>query len=183
VFFKNLESNVNSTSTRSIVTEKALTMKYVGFVSLLGIIVSVGLMIGPVYGQAQTETQTETIPIEGEILASGCPNFEDVVYSGTIRTVGHITTDPNGGFHGKNQIIFQNVKGIGQTTGDEYHLTANLGSAAFASEDGSPVAVTQEGTVHIRDGISEKGKISLHLTINANGEITAEIDKFKLDCD
>jgi hypothetical protein len=151
---------------------------------MLVIIVGSASIMAPAFGQAETETQIQTIPIQGQILvSSNCPNFEDVAYSGTIRTVGHVTRDPNGGFHAKSQIIFQNFKGIGQTTGDEYHLTANLGNAAFASEDGSPVAVTQEGTIHIRDGINEKAKVSAHLTINANGEITVVFDEVKVDCD
>jgi hypothetical protein len=62
--FKYFETNMKSTSISNIVTEKALTMKYVGFVSLFGIILAVGLIVGPAYGQAQTETQTESIPLE-----------------------------------------------------------------------------------------------------------------------
>jgi len=180
---KNLESGMKSTSTRSILMEKALTIKYVGFVSLLGIIVSVGLMIGPVYGQAQTETQTETIPLEGVLLSGNCPNTEVVEASGTIKIITHTTLDPNGGFHGKTQVNFVDFKGIGQTSGDEYHITSTAGSQEFISEDGSPAKFTSTGTTHITDGISEKGKLTIQFTVNANGEITVEDVKFKLDCD
>ena len=150
---------------------------------MLGIVASVSLIMTPAYGQAETETQIQKIPIEGEIIGSDCPNFENVEYSGILRTVSHVTTDPKGGFHGKSQLIFQNLKGIGQTSGDEYRLTATIGNQVFASEDGSPVAVTQTGTVHIRDGISEKAKLHAHLTINANGEITVVFEKANLDCE
>jgi hypothetical protein len=183
VLFKNLESCMKSTSTRSILMEKALTIKYFGFVSLLGIIVSVGLIIGPVYGQAQTETQTESIPLENVLLSGNYPNTEVVEASGTLKIITHTTLDPNGGFHGKFQVNFVDFKGIGQTSGDEYHITASSGGHTFASEDGSPVTQTSTATSHITDGINEKGKVTFQLTVNANGEVKVDDVKFKLTCD
>lgn len=163
--------------------EKALTMKYVGFLSLLGITVAVGLIIAPVHGQAQTETQTESIPLENVLLSGNCPNTEVVEASGTLKIITHTTLDPNGGFHGKTQVNFVDFKGIGQTSGDEYHITSSSGGHTFESEDGSPITQTSTGTTHITNGINEKGKVTFLFTVNANGEITVDDVKFKLDCD
>ena len=140
---------------------------------MLGIIASVSFIMTPAYGgKAETETQIQTIPIEGHILTG----------SGTIRSIVHVTTDATGGFHLKSQLNL-NLEGIGQTTGDEYRMTSNIGSKEFVSEDGSPITATFPATVHIRDGIDEKGKLLIHLTINANGEITVEQVILKANCD
>lgn len=158
-------------------------MSYVGFVFMLGIIVGSALIMTPTYGgKAETETQKQTIPIEGEILRGECPGAEDVEYSGTIRSIIHVTTDATGGFHLKTQLNL-NLEGIGQTTGDEYHMTSNIGSKEFVSNDGSPITATFPATLHIRDGIDEKGKLLITLTINANGDPTVEKLILKVDCD
>jgi hypothetical protein len=103
--------------------------------------------------------------------------------SGTLKIITHTTLDPNGGFHGKVQVNSVDFKGIGQTSGDEYHITGSSGSSTFASEDGSPVHQTSTGTSHITDGINEKGKVAFLLTVNANGEVKVDDVKFKLNCD
>jgi hypothetical protein len=158
-------------------------MTYVGFVFTLGIIASVSLIMTPAYGQAETETHTETIPLENVLLSGSCPNTEVIEASGTLKIITHTTLDANGGFHGKDQILNIGLSGIGQTTGDEYRITSSGGSSTFSSEDGSPVKSTLTGTSHITDGISQKGKITIQLTVNANGELKVDDVKFKLTCD
>lgn len=140
-------------------------------------------MIASAHGQAQTETQVQKIPLEGVQLSGNCPNTEVVeVNSGNQVFVIHTTLDANGGFHGKAQINFVDVRGTGQTSGDEYHITSSFSSTSFSSEDGSPTTQTASGTVHITDGINEKGKITVKFTVNADGEVKVDDIKFKTDC-
>lgn len=141
-----------------------------------------GLFIAPALGQAQTETQTESIPLENVLLSGNCPNTEVVEASGTLKIITHTTLDANGGFHSKVQVNFVDFKGIGQTSGDEYHITSSAAIQSFVSEDGSPVTQTTAATTHITDGINEKGKITFLLTVNANGEVKVEDFKIRLTC-
>jgi hypothetical protein len=154
----------------------------IGFISLLGIIVSVGLIIAPVHGQAQTETQTESIDLENILLSGNCPNTEVVEASGTLKIIVHTTLDANGGFHSKVQVNFVDFKGIGQTSGTEYHITSSGAVQSFVSEDGSPVTETTAATTHITNDINEKGHITFLLTVNANGEVKVEDFKIRLTC-
>lgn len=153
----------------------------IGLVTVVAILIG-GIAAVPAYGQAETETQIQKIPVEGVIINGGCPGAEDVEYSGTVRSIIHVTSDATGGFHLKQQLNV-NLRGIGQTTGDDYHMTSNTGSEEFVSQDQSPVTATITSTAHIMDGIDQKGKLIIHLTINAKGETTVEKIELKIDCD
>ena len=153
-------------------------------VALIATVLIGGFALTPSYGQAQTETQTLTIPLEGARLSGNCPNTEVVlVTDGTLRIISHTTLDPNGGFHGKAQVLFVNVRGIGETSGDEYQIISSSSSSTFASADGSPQVQTATGTTHITNGVNEKGKATTQFTVNANGEIKVNFVKFTVDCD
>ena len=82
----------------------------------------------------------------------------------------------------KIQFNLVDFKGIGQTTGEKYHITTNFESHNFVSEDGSPQTQTAIGKTHVTRGINEKGKTSIKFTVNANGEIKVDDVKIKLDC-
>lgn len=159
-------------------------VKYVAFISLLGVIVTTGLTIAPVNGAAQTETQHLTIPIEDATISGNCPGHELIEHvNGELKIVAHTTTDPTGGFHSKVQIVQANLKGVGVDSGDEYTITGISGETFNIISDDVPFHDTQTGSGKITDGDSEKVRLNLEFSVNANGEITVNKANFEVDCD
>jgi hypothetical protein len=175
---------MNRSKTKCTVKENVMLMKYVGFVSLLAIVLTVGISTAPANGAAQTETQTYTIPIEDATMSGNCPGHELIEHvNGEVKVVAHTTLDPNGGFHSKVQVISINFKGVGVDSGDTYTIRASSGETfTVISEDGGPVHDSQTATVKITDGDSEKGRLNLQFSVT-NGEIKVEKANFETVCD
>ena len=78
--------------------------------------------------------------------------------------------------------VISHVEGVGQTTGDEYvsNETTNL---TLHSGDVGSVITLQFRINRISKGSSPNsfGWITLHLTFNANGELTAIVDEAEFD--
>jgi len=174
-----------NTNLMCTVKEKVLPMKYLRFISIVGIILIIGLNVAPAHGAAQTETQTLTIPIEDATMSGNCPGHEIVEHvNGNLKIVTHTTTDANGGFHSKVQVNNVNLKGVGQDSGDAYTIRSTTSIVDNVnSEDGAPVHDSVTASVEITDGDSEKGKLVIQFTINANGEVTVDKIKFTTVCD
>jgi hypothetical protein len=175
---------LNRISVRGTVKEKALLMKYVGVISLLGIILTIGLNIEQTNGAAETETQHLTIPIEDATVSGNCPGHESIEHvNGELKIVAHTTTDPTGGFHSKVQIVEANLKGVGVDSGDEYTITGIGGHTFNIISDDVPFHDTQTTSGKITDGDSEKVRVNLEFSVNANGEVTVDKANFETVCD
>lgn len=135
--------------------------------------------------KADTDTQTFTIPIEDATMSGNCPDHELIEHvNGELKIVAHTTFDANGGFHSKVQVVQTNLKGVGVDSGDEYTISGVSGSSfTLISEDGGPVHDTQTGSVKITNGDTEKGKLNLQFSVNANGEVTVDKVNFNIECD
>lgn len=107
---------------------------------------------------------------------------ETVLLSGNLHILTHTTIDATGGFHTKYHFQPQGVSGVGMTTGTMYRGTG-----------------VSQGTVNGKVGLQEtivnnfrvigqgRGNNLLihsvfHITVNANGEVTATVDKFSEVC-
>jgi hypothetical protein len=107
---------------------------------------------------------------------------EDVHVTGEIHELFHVTLDGRGGFHLEFHQNGQGVRGTGLTTGDKYQVTG-----MFHNSINGKVGV--EETVANSLHFIGKGSASnfllhqnLHITVNANGTVTASIDNTRVEC-
>jgi hypothetical protein len=136
----------------------------------------------PAQAQAQTFTDTDETPFT--FFLGGCTG-ETAVVEGTMVTVAHTTIDANGGFHDKFQFRLQG-QGEGQLSGDKYvfNWVGNL-NRNFAP--GALPTVTQPETfqiIHQGETTTDdlQGKVVFHITVNAQGEVTTEVQNVEFVC-
>ena len=107
---------------------------------------------------------------------------EYIALSGYLHVLDHYTIDGNGGFHGKYHVQPQNAIGVGLTTGDEYVGTG-------VTQDQYTGKVGYEYTYVNNFRMIGKGKAvtylvhqTYHYTVNANGDLTAYVDNYRVEC-
>lgn len=139
---------------------------------------------GPLADAAFTLTQVNELPVY-PFNSVPCANGgagEDVLLSGTIHQVFHITSNANG-FHLTTHQNPGDVTGTGQTTGDTYH---GAGSSTYHLnvEAGQTVNSTNNFQL-IGEGSASNLTLHVetHLTINANGEVTVSRSDSRIECD
>jgi hypothetical protein len=118
------------------------------------------------------------------VLPNPCTG-ESVLIEGYFHEVFHLTFDGNGGLLFRGQLNPQNVVGTGLSTGATYRFSGTVNEVErFAAADGA-VSLTFIDQHHfIAKGVSENTVMqeTLHLTINANGEVTSEVENLVLQC-
>ncbi len=122
----------------------------------------------------------EKIPVD-LVVYNPCTD-EDVALTGDIHLLAAVTEDSADGFHLKLHLNFADVSGEGLDSGNKYQLNgaANAELNLKAAEEGTLTANVRL----ISQGSDSNGKVHvlLHLTVNANGEPTAEIENIDLEC-
>jgi hypothetical protein len=141
-------------------------------------------------GQAQQEFRTNfDWYLVDEPLWNPCFNDgegEWVLWNGPLHQVGHVVIDATGRVHLRWQSQPHHLIGIGQTSGDTYigvGITKEnwkFGGVNFPLE----IETLIDNTYFIskRNGDTVKFKGRVHLTFNANGEMTAYVDEFEIIC-
>ena len=136
----------------------------------------------PAYAQAITITERVTEPFE--TIVTAC-NGEDVFLSGELLLIFHTTIDDRGGIHEKFTLVPRHVRGVGSITGTEYKAVGGDRSHFNADTDEAPLNFTNTDTFNL---VSQGGtdnlqaKFTIHVTINATGEITVDIANFSEKC-
>ena len=137
---------------------------------------------------AKATTVTTNIKVPVEILvfipcALGGTG-EVVELSGNLHLLTHVTTDNNGGMHVEMHAQPQGISGIGMDSGDKYQATGvtrghinTQGPAPFESTFVNNFRIIVQGR-----GNNFLVHQVIHVTINANGDVTADIDKMSVDC-
>jgi hypothetical protein len=107
---------------------------------------------------------------------------EVVLLTGDLHMLLRITADNNGGLHVKMHVQPQGVSGVGMTTGAKYQATG-------VAQEEFNVKVGIEDTFVNNFRIIGQGPgnnllvhENAHFTINANGDVTASVDNFSIDC-
>ena len=136
----------------------------------------------PAYAQAITITESVTVPFETVITAC---NGEDVFLSGERLLILHATIDSSGGIHSKFTLVPGHVRGVGSVTGTQYKAVGGDHEHFKMDVDGAPLNFTNTDIFNL---VSQGGtdnlqlKFIFHITINANGEVTVEVDHFSAKC-
>jgi len=137
----------------------------------------------PSYAEAITITDSVTEPYETTITAC---NGEEVHLSGELLFIYHVTVDANDAIHSAFILVPQNVVGVGAETGVRYravggdreqfyNLDADVGPITYTNTDMFNL-VSQGGSDNFQ------AKYTFHVTVNANGEITVEVDQYSARC-
>ena len=155
-------------------------MKPKFFSSLAVIIV---LLVSPT-GNATVITQTVTPLATLVTVPCAAVGAGEMVYlTGDVHAVFAVTYDANGGQHVTTHINNVGVSGIGLITGNKYQAT---GGDSFVSNDGGPGSeftfVNNFGLTAPGPGNNLRVHELIHATLNANGELTADIVNITVDC-
>jgi hypothetical protein len=156
-------------SIRSLITASALVL---------------AALLIPAQARAAAATMSD-VNVSGTSFYNTCTGENVTITSGTLHIVTQVTNDANGGYHIDVRGNAQNVVAIGDSTGTIYHLAGDFWGEQNGRSDGSP-QVDQLVTLH---NVVSKGPspnltihILIHMTIDANGAVTADITSVNVDC-
>jgi hypothetical protein len=130
--------------------------------------------------------ESTTTPFE-TVIPDPCTG-EDVLVSGSLHTVGQAVQDAHGGFHINGHITLQGISGVGLSTGTTYHWTGGARinvhygcgvdcSPPYEQTSGSNFQLIGQGSAP-----DEQVHALTHITVNANGELTANVQEFRMTC-
>lgn len=133
--------------------------------------------------QASTVTSNASFPFAD--TAVSCDG-ETVNVSGKMHLLAHVTTDARGGRHVTLQINTAGVKGIGESSGSEYVSSSTNNDSI---NDPDTTGGQSEYTTTTKFLLVGKGRLpdmfvktTMHVTVNANGEVTAEVTNVRAEC-
>ena len=134
-------------------------------------LVWLGLVSPPLWAATST-----TIPLD--FIRSGDCTGEDVELSGEIHLVSQLQSDGSEVGH----FNYQGVSGVGLTSGTTYRASTvdNFRLAAPFPSD-----ITSVRTLHLISPGPEDNllvRFLFHITVNANGETTVEIEDVDIEC-
>ena len=118
------------------------------------------------------------------VALSDCGS-EDVLVTGTFHEVLTITSDNAGGFHVNDHVDFTGLHGVGVVSGTQYvghqsqTVNFNVAHDLLGFEGTQPLDFTLTGTGSAPD---EVFSAIMHITVNANGEVTSFVDNIRVKC-
>jgi hypothetical protein len=163
-------------------------MKKIGIV--LAALVIVTFMVGtaalmmPALAKAETVTTNVKYPVvwtEWVPCAMGGAG-ESIVLYGVMHEVYHTTLDGNGGFHAKMHTQPQRLSGTGLTSGDKYQGTGVTQDSFNGKVGETYTFVNNYRMIGQGPGNNLLIHVTSHYTVNANGDVTAEVDNIRIDC-
>ncbi len=132
--------------------------------------------------QASTVTSNASFPFTETAVT--CDNVF-VTLTGKMHLLAHVTTDAQGGRHATLQINTEAVKGT-DAAGNRYvSSSTNSDTINEAGADGtqSEHTVTTKFLLNGRGNLPDLfAKVTMHVTVNANGEVTAEVTNVVVNC-
>ena len=149
------------------------------------------ILVGPSAAMAQATTFTESrdVPFSLVLTPQFVPCLEEpIVADGTLHEVRHVTLDDSGGRHVRTLFNVQVPKfsAVGVFSGTEYLFT---GPGHFEINDDNlanpPRVRTFFDVYHLigpGGATNILARFMFHITINAEGEVTALIDTANIQC-
>jgi hypothetical protein len=135
---------------------------------------------------AIASTSNEKIPVDLLVFIP-CANGgagEYVELSGSLHAVTHVTVNGNN-FQVKYLDQPQGISGVGETTGDKYQATGGTQEqygGSFVNGQYEDTYINNFRIIGQGPGNNYLIHENIHVTINANGEVTTYIDNFTADC-
>ena len=165
-----------------IASAKPVILWSISLAVALGLIAVLG--VAPALADATTFNDNVRVPIDTLVFvpcaAGGAGEY--VVLSGTLHILFVTTIDNKGGYHSKYHFQPQGISGTGFTTGDKYQGTGVTqgtfnGKVGFESTFVNNFKIIGQGP-----GNNFLLHENFHITVNANGEVTAVVDNFSVKC-
>ncbi len=150
----------------------------------VALVLIASLSVAQASAKATTVTDNVRIPTDIFVFvpcaAGGAGEF--VQLSGTLHVLFVTTIDSRGGFHSKYHFQPQGVSGTGLTTGAKYQATG-VTQGTFNGRVGFEQTFVNNFRI-IGQGPGNNFMIheNFHITVNANGEVTAFVDNFSVKC-
>ena len=160
--------------------------------ALLGIVVGVSASAGlvPLRASAQSPASSAvtsntfvTRPFSGTVMVA-CAN-EKVKLAGELVLHIQSTQDANGGMHVKSSARPSHVEGVGDVSGNTYRGTGGtVMHEVYAGKSNRRTYTFVNNFRVIGEGPGNNFllHVTTHYTINANGEVTADISLDNMDC-
>jgi hypothetical protein len=141
---------------------------------ILSLVAAMGLMLT---GQSIAQSSQERAPFASTVDFCG----ELVDLEGEIHVVQNSVTSNSGNVMTKLHINLK-ASGVGQTSGATYQAIETI-NETFNGSKGFNVTLTQSALL-IGQGKAPNFKFSVtfHITVNANGELTAEVVNVSEEC-
>ena len=130
---------------------------------------------------AQASATTEKVPFDANVTAC---NGDVIHISGTLLSIFTETTTPSGGFIVSSHFQPQGIMGVDLTTGTRYVATGLTRDILVTSPSGGSTE-TFVNRFHIQATSGAESFIVsevFHITVNANGDVTAFVDNFSSTC-
>jgi hypothetical protein len=131
---------------------------------------------------ASTITRTD---LTGTTFLNPCTSEPITIVGGTFQLIVNSTTDANGGLHFDIRGNAQGVVATGATSGDSYRLAGDFWSEQTVRNASYPLVLT---VVEVHNAVGTGSAqnfivhIVRHLTIDANGDVTASVDGVSAAC-
>jgi hypothetical protein len=148
---------------------------------------TLALAAGMALAQATTVTSNETVPVNQLAINTCTEPDEFVLLTGELHLLSHITEDANGGLH--VQTHFQpkggGLSGTAEGSGTQYKAVGVTREGFYIA----PGEESRETTFVSRFQLISNGpsdnflvEFTTHVTVNANGEVTAVVDDAEIKC-
>ena len=146
---------------------------------LLVLLITIAALAMPL--AAQASATTEKVPFDANVTAC---NGDVIHITGTLLSIFTETTTPSGGFIVSSHFQPQGIMGVDLTTGTRYVATGLTRDILVTSPSGGSTE-TFVNRFHIQATSGAESFIVsevFHITVNANGDVTAFVDNFSSTC-
>lgn len=136
----------------------------------------------PTFAEADTATEIFTEPYNAIITAC---NGEEVQLSGELLFIFHTNRDAQDALHTTITLVPNQVVGVGAETGTKYRAVGGDRENYYNLDGEAPITYTNTDMYNL---VSQGGtdnlqiKYTFHVTVNANGELSTEVDHFSAMC-
>jgi hypothetical protein len=129
-------------------------------------------------------SSTQKIPIDETYVGFGECTQEAILFTLREQLVLHETVDAAGGFHSVFVLNDKGTTGVGLTSGMRYHQTGATVESIHATEPDPFVDSFLFLLNLVAQGPAPDLRLHLnaHITVNANGELTALVENVRIEC-
>jgi len=127
--------------------------------------------------------QNAQLPLNVTFVNTPCTG-DTITFTGNIHLVIAMTPDASGGFHFHADNNVSGVTGVGVPSGTTYHGIGG-GWFEFNADPPFPVVATETdvfGLISTGSSSNFVVTVTLHMTVNADGSITAQVMRISITC-
>jgi hypothetical protein len=141
----------------------------------------------PAYAAATSFTVSTETPFSdsGPVPCANGGAGEPVDLSGSLHELFHVTVDDSGAVHVTSHDNPQGINGVGETTGAKYQATGVTEDHENQGSGGLPFTFTYVNNFRVigqGPGNNFLFHENMHVTINADGTVTASTDNARFTC-